>query len=150
MSSGLVMEWQKWHSTPSASPDWRPEPSVGVERPAIEVRPTSTSVTSDVAFDSNTAAGPEAFLSLQPDAGADLKTITVSTFIADDMDDPETGVPAAVTQLTLDGDLETILSQEVATGDEHVLTLHQAMVREAIEARLAYLELLTLSEVEGE
>jgi hypothetical protein len=34
--SGLVILWQVSHSTPSASPDMRREPSVGVDRPAYQ------------------------------------------------------------------------------------------------------------------
>ncbi len=32
----MVILWQKSHSTPSASPAARPEPSVGVDRPASQ------------------------------------------------------------------------------------------------------------------
>jgi hypothetical protein len=68
--------------------------------------------------------------------------IVVVTYLTSDMADPEIDMPAAVTHLKLDGNLETILRQEAATSDERVLALHKDMVRQAIDARLAYLELL--------
>lgn len=83
-----------------------------------------------------------------PASDADLKMVMVVTYLTTDMADPEVDTPAAVTHLKLDGSLETVLRQETATSDERVLALHKDMVRQAIDARLAYLELLAKSNLE--
>ncbi len=120
------------------------------DRPVIEVQLAGQPAPSGEAAVNFVAdvVGKPFWSNLQPDAGADLKAISVATFIAADMEDPEGAAPAAVTELTLDGDLDTVLSGGVAADDEELLAFHQAMVHEAIEARLAYLELLLSTETE--
>jgi len=79
--------------------------------------------------------------SLQPEAGTDLKTVTVKSFVSADMETPDSRQLLMETRFTLDGDIETVLST-AGDVDAQLLTFHQAIVKEAVAARLAYLELL--------
>lgn len=123
------------------------------ERPVITVQPIETENTSaDTGATTTpfeTESGSTTFRSsaIQPQTEEDLKTITIVTYLSSG-DDPEAEEPAAVTHLKLDGDMETILRQDAATSDERLLDLHRKMVRQAIKARLAYLELLSKSNPE--
>ena len=126
------------------------------EEPAITVTTAASVETAGsgagaVAFEAETKAEASVWSVIQPAAEAELKRITVVTFVAADMDAVDEGKPAAISELELDGDLETILAEEILnqetnSGNQELLTLHQAMVREAIQARLAYLELLAKEE----
>ncbi|MCP4663667.1 MAG: TIR domain-containing protein [bacterium] len=69
----------------------------------------------------------------------DLVTLTVSTYAAADPDDPATARLKARTRISLTGDVEVHLSEDTAEGH---LEVHEKTVREALRARLAYLELL--------
>ena len=75
------------------------------------------------------------------DGGADLATVTVSTWAAADPADPAGGRLKARTRIALNGDVESHLSADPA--DAHHLAVHERLVAEALRARLAYLELLT-------
>ena len=70
----------------------------------------------------------------------DLRVITVTTYTAAAVGDPEAGTPVVRTRLTLDGDAQTVVAEDHADNEE-LLALHQAMVNEAVEARLVYLQL---------
>ena len=70
----------------------------------------------------------------------DVRVITVTTYTAADVGDPEAGTPVVRTRLTLDGDAQTVVAEDHADNEE-LLALHQAMVNEAVEARLVYLQL---------
>ncbi len=126
------------------------------ERPTIVMQPfeVSTRATTEdgeeatVRFQTESGDDMVARSAILPASDADLKMVVVVTYLTTDMADPEVDTPAAVTHLKLDGNLETILTQEAATSDERVLALHQDMVRQAIDARLAYLELLAKSNPE--
>jgi hypothetical protein len=71
--------------------------------------------------------------------------VKVTTYTAADAGNPEDKQVAAQTSFALDGDLETVVSEGVAAENEQLLGLHQALVQEAIAARLAYLELIALT-----
>jgi hypothetical protein len=77
---------------------------------------------------------------LQDAVAQDLTTLTVSTYAAADPADPATGHLKARTKISLTGDVDVHLSADPA--DAHHLEIHARMVREALRARLAYLELL--------
>jgi hypothetical protein len=82
------------------------------------------------------------FASLQPDVSTDLKTINIKTFTSADIDDTDDRKLLIETQLTLDGRGETVMSTTSGEADSELMALHQAMVKEAVAARLAYLKLL--------
>ncbi len=86
-------------------------------------------------------APPPHLSSLLPRVEADVKRLTVSTYTHSDPADPQTATLKARTRLALDGDVEIYLSEEAAEAEE-LLKLHAKMVKEAVTARLAYLELL--------
>ncbi|MEM7582437.1 MAG: toll/interleukin-1 receptor domain-containing protein [Acidobacteriota bacterium] len=65
--------------------------------------------------------------------------LTVSTFVSDDPDDRDSARLRARTHISLAGDVEVILPADV--DDQAALTVHTATVREALRARLAYLEM---------
>ncbi len=126
------------------------------EEPTVTVTTTSSleTTTGDegaVPFEAENKGEAAVWSAIQPVAEAELKRITVVTFVAADMQAVDEGKPVAISELDLDGDLETILAEEIlnqetSSSDQDVLTMHQAMVREAIQARLAYLELLAKEE----
>lgn len=124
------------------------------ERPTIAVQPIETESATEngeeatVTFQTESGADMVARSAILPASDADLKRVMVVTYLTTDIADPEVDAPAAVTHVKLDGGLETILKQEAATSDERVLALHKDMVRQAIDARLAYLELITKSNPE--
>ncbi len=76
---------------------------------------------------------------LMPAEGAELTTLTVSTHAASDPADPATARLKARTEISLDGDVEVYLADDAG---EKLAELHARTLSEAIEARLAYLELL--------
>jgi len=126
-----------------------------VEEPAVIVTTNGVeTVAADegaVPFEAEEKGKATVWSEIQPAAEAELKRITVVTFVAADMQALDEGKPVTISELELDGDLETILAEEIInreinSGDQDVLALHQAMVREAIQARLAYLELLAKEE----
>jgi hypothetical protein len=124
------------------------------ERPAIAVQPFESGAASEEMEEATvtlqTESGEEmvARSAILPASEADLKMIVVVTYLTSDMADPDIDIPAAVTHLKLDGGLETILRQEAATSNKRILALHKDMVRQAIDARLAYLERLAKSNPE--
>jgi hypothetical protein len=67
---------------------------------------------------------------------AELKTIVVTTAIDDNKK------LEAKTTLTLDGATATLVSPGLTAKDAPLLTLHQALVKEALAARIAYLQSL--------
>lgn len=77
-------------------------------------------------------------------APGELNQVTITTYTAADAGAPDDRSVAAVSSFAYDGNLETVVSEEAA-GNDQLLALHQALVQEAIAARLAYLELLTLT-----
>ncbi len=76
---------------------------------------------------------------LAPAEGAELTTLTVTTHAASDPDDPATASLKARTRISLDGDVEVYLADDAG---EDLLEVHAQTVRGALEARVAYLELL--------
>jgi len=70
----------------------------------------------------------------------DLRVINVTTFIAADVGDLAARTTVVQTRLTLGGDAQTVVAKDHADNAE-LLALHQAMVNEAVEARLLYLQL---------
>ncbi len=69
-----------------------------------------------------------------------MKNITITTFIAADVDDPATRRPVVRTQLALDGDTETVVAEDQADNAD-LLAMHDTMVVEAVSARLVYLQM---------
>jgi hypothetical protein len=96
--------------------------------PAAAEEETSFTAPADFSVSTGTAAGVSS-------------QVTVTTYTAADAAQPDDKQVAAQTSLAFDGDLETVVSEGAG---EPLLALHQAMVQEAIAARLAYLELLAL------
>ncbi|MCP3956324.1 MAG: toll/interleukin-1 receptor domain-containing protein [bacterium] len=91
---------------------------------------------------------PEQLARLVPDAAGDLGTITVSTWAAADVSrlppsggtpDPADAILKARTRVSLTGDVDVYLAE--GAPEEAYLSAHTAAVREAVQARLAYLEL---------
>jgi len=70
----------------------------------------------------------------------ELRVVTVTTYTAADVEDSGTRKAAVRTRLVLDGDTQTVVAEDHA-GSEDLLALHQAMVNEAVEARLVYIEM---------
>ncbi len=73
---------------------------------------------------------------------AALKTLSVTTYTSDEPQGSRDREVLAHTRIEIDGDVETRLARRVADGEEERLELHRAMVKEALAARLAYLDLL--------
>ncbi len=117
---------------------------ISIELPEVpsepEKREPSSYATKPVG-ESETAASLLA--SLQPEVSADLKTIHVKTFTSANVDDPGKRKLLIETQLTLDSRGETVISTTSGETDSELMALHQAMVKEAVAARLAYLQFLT-------
>jgi hypothetical protein len=65
--------------------------------------------------------------------------IKVSTYTTPDAGDAASRTLVAETRLALDGDTETTVATKAAKDE--LLALHQALVKEAVAARLAYLAL---------
>ena len=70
----------------------------------------------------------------------DLETVTVSTYTAADPAAPESARLRARTRISLAGDIDVYLPAE--TDGKDVVAVHNAAVREALRARVAYLERL--------
>ncbi|MGD8804269.1 MAG: C25 family cysteine peptidase [Chloroflexota bacterium] len=125
------------------------------ERPAIEVQPVETKATAvkaKVSTSEPAGAEKETSFTAPADFSVSLGTealasagvssqVTVTTYTAADAAEPKDKQVAAQTSLAFDGDLDTVVSEGAG---EPLLALHQAMVQEAIAARLAYLDLLAL------
>lgn len=72
----------------------------------------------------------------------ELKKLTVSTYAASDPANPENPRLIARTRITLDGDVENFVLENLTADDEKYLELHQRMSGEAMSARLTYIEKL--------
>ena len=129
--------------------------TTAAERPAIQIQsrsakaPTNsddTPVDSEIDFSADTEEENKketpSLSSLVNDADIDLKTLTVSTQISDAADNTDAAKQEIITELSLTGDTKTTLPK---TLDAHHLELHQKMVKQALEARLAYIDWLTHS-----
>lgn len=77
---------------------------------------------------------------LLPQAAQDLATLTVSTHTASDPAEPETAELRAQTRVSLTGDVDVYLPENAEASE--VLDVHKTALREAVKARIAYLELL--------
>jgi hypothetical protein len=129
----------------------------GAERPVIEVQ-FKPSGTASMTVNSNAPAAAEDDSSPVPAADFSAKEaqsfaisgeshqLKVITYVAADADDPKGKQVAAETSFVFDGDLETVVSEKAVAENDQLLALHQALVQEAIAARLAYLELMALDE----
>ena len=73
-------------------------------------------------------------------ADRSLDRLTVSTFSARDPENPDSATLRAQTRISLTGDVEVFLPEDADSKD--VLAVHEKTVREALRARLAYLDLL--------
>jgi hypothetical protein len=73
----------------------------------------------------------------------EAREVTITTYTAADAEVEDDRRIAAVSSFDFDGNLETVVSEEAA-GNGQLLAMHQALVQEAIAARLAYLEILSL------
>ena len=78
----------------------------------------------------------------QPVHGDELTTLTVSTFASASPGLTDPACLKARTRISLTGELTTVLPSPLSAEDERYLALHQTMVKEALDARLAYLALL--------
>ena len=67
---------------------------------------------------------------------------TVSTYAAPNVADAAGAELVARTRVSLTGDAETILPAALAVEHAPYLELHRALVKDALEARLAYLKLV--------
>jgi hypothetical protein len=76
-----------------------------------------------------------------PSLGEDLRTITVSTYAAKDVERQEGTRLLARTRISIAGDADSWLADD-EVGDEKYLEAHYHIVREAVAARLAYIESL--------
>jgi len=126
----------------------------GGERWVIEVQPVGSHSAGPAPVAMETAASanePTAGGAVKESAGAfrvagaleenELRVITVTTYEAADVNDQAARTPVVQTRLTLDGDAQTVVAKDHVDNVE-LLALHQAMVNEAVEARLVYLQLL--------
>jgi hypothetical protein len=77
-----------------------------------------------------------------PGPGADLTTLTVSTYASAEPGNTDTANLKARTTISLHGNVETSLPLDVGNADERYLELHQKTVKTALEARLEYLRLV--------
>jgi len=71
-----------------------------------------------------------------------LKTLTVSTYTASDPANPQNPRLIARSRITLDGDVENYVLENLTADDEKYLELHHRMTRDAASARLTYIEKL--------
>lgn len=83
-----------------------------------------------------------ALAALTPQAGQDLTTLTVSTYAAADPSNPGHRVLKARSHVSLLGEATTTLPEGLAAEDQGYLEVHQALVREALKARLEYLRII--------
>ncbi len=93
------------------------------------------------------AASAETAAKAQPQSSSfeveeGLKKLAVSTFTAADPANPVKPRLIARSNISLDGELESFVLENLTADDEKYLDMHHKMVREAQAARLAYLELL--------
>ena len=91
------------------------------------------------------AAIQDQLASLWPGTDEDVKSITVSTYVSGDLANPDETDLKARTRISLTGDVKTSLpkvAKQMSHKEAKYLELHQAMVKEALSTRLAYLKLL--------
>jgi hypothetical protein len=107
------------------------------ERPTLELRSrdiSSTKVTLEPDKQADTAPTNTAI------SDSELREFTVTTFATPDPTAPDRGRVVAQTHVRLDGDIESHLSSE--PGDQPRVRAHEELVKEALRARVAYIELL--------
>ena len=93
-----------------------------------------------------TASRPALRLALPlPGPDDELGTLIVSTYASTSPGLAEQTSLKARTQISLTGELKTVLPSALSADDDRYLALHQAMVKEALDTRLAYLALLMRS-----
>lgn len=80
-----------------------------------------------------------------PGSADDLGTLIVSTYASASPGLTDQTSLKARTEISLTGELKTVLPSALSADDDRYLALHQAMVKEALDARLAYLALLMRS-----
>jgi hypothetical protein len=107
--------------------------------PAIGQAPTGGRTPAAMSFAAGEQKAPAASLPVEGDA---LKTLTVSTYAAPNVADAAGAELVARTRVSLTGDAETFLPAALAAERAAYLELHRALVKDALEARLAYLKLV--------
>jgi hypothetical protein len=117
------------------------------QRPQIEVQPPANKPVA--AATSKPAPASAADQPTTPGAiipaaidDVDLNTVTIETYTAVDMDNPQEKQLRIQTHITLNGKVETIYASSPAEEDPQLISLHQAIVKEAVTARLAYLDFI--------
>lgn len=134
-----MIEVRAIEGAPVAGPAAAAEMTVVPSAP--DAPPAALSLGEDAAPEGLSTA-PTHLASLLPGTDADLSTLTVSTYAAADVGSREGAALKARTRISLAGDVETTLPAAIAAEDEAYLETHKAMVKEALAARLAYLELV--------
>ena len=69
--------------------------------------------------------------------------MTVSTYATADPVNPGEASLKAQTHFSLTGEVKTFISGTLTAEEERYLQVHQTMVKEALNARIAYLKLIT-------
>ena len=80
---------------------------------------------------------------LLPKVDEDIKSLTVSTYATADPVNPGEASLKAQTHFSLTGEVKTFISSTLTAEEERYLQVHQTMVKEALNARIAYLKLIT-------
>ncbi len=125
---------------PAVKPDEEPEPRPVIELRSLDRSSGSLPVTEELG-PPTPPPGDESMSSvLAPGSAEELMSLTVTTYAADNPADPEEVTLKARTEISLPGDVEVYLAEGLA--DEDYLAVHEKTVREALRARLAYLELV--------
>ncbi len=124
-----------------------PEPLADIHFAPVDVAAWTASASPAPAGEA-LAGEPHELAALLASASEDLTTLTVSTWAAADLSrlpssggtpDPATARLKARTRVSLAGDVDVYLPE--GASDEAYLAAHTEAVREAVKARLAYLEL---------
>jgi hypothetical protein len=132
-----------------SDPEEQQPPALTVQLPGDEANETAappSAALPDLEKLETLTIGAETAPLPQPAADDDLKTVTIETYTSTDLDDPDGRQLLIKTRITLDGKGETVLSTASAELDPRLIALHQAIVKEAIAARLAYLKLLATAD----
>ena len=107
--------------------------------PAIGQAPTGGKTPAAMSLAAGEQKAPAAPLTVEGDA---LKTVIVSTYAAPNVADAAGAELVARTRVSLAGDAEMVLPAALAAERAPYLELHRALVKDALEARLAYLKLV--------
>ena len=107
--------------------------------PAIGQAPTGGKTPAAMSLAAGEQKAPAAPLPVEGDA---LKTVIVSTYAAPNVADAAGAELVARTRVSLAGDAEMVLPAALAAERAPYLELHRALVKDALEARLAYLKLV--------